>query len=132
MYTIGKVATRTGVGADTLHHYERERLIAPAAKSVPGYRQCEDEAAHRVRFIKRAQDCGFTLAESRELVTPEVAEGARCGHARGLAIGTRPRIARMPRAPQAMVRALDDLIERCAGGNLPTVDRFGAILSSVG
>ncbi|HET8918774.1 MAG TPA: MerR family transcriptional regulator [Xanthobacteraceae bacterium] len=61
--TIGKIAALAQVSADTLRYYEREHLIAPAAKSPGGYRLYERDALRRIRFIKEAQQCGFNLAE---------------------------------------------------------------------
>ena len=61
--TIGKIATLADISPDTLRYYERERLIAPAAKSPGGYRLYERDALRRIRFIKQAQQCGFNLAE---------------------------------------------------------------------
>jgi DNA-binding transcriptional MerR regulator len=69
MYTIGKVAALAGVSAATLRYYEKEGLITPASKTVAGYRQYNDEALRRIRFIKHAQHCGFTLTDIKELLT---------------------------------------------------------------
>jgi MerR family Zn(II)-responsive transcriptional regulator of zntA len=68
MYTIGKVATLAGVSTDTLRYYEKEGLITPASKTGAGYRLYHDEALRRIRFIKHAQHCGFTLSDIQELL----------------------------------------------------------------
>jgi len=67
--TIGKIASLAKVSADTLRYYEQERLVKPAAKSESGYRLYERDALQRIRFIKQAQQCGFSLAEIRALLT---------------------------------------------------------------
>lgn len=69
MFTIGKLAALAEVSADTLRYYEREGLVAPSGKSEGGYRLYDKAAADRIRFIKRAQQCGFTLAEIAELLS---------------------------------------------------------------
>ena len=52
--TIGKIAGLVQASADTLRYYERERLIAPAAKSAGGCRLYGRDAPRRIRFIKQA------------------------------------------------------------------------------
>jgi DNA-binding transcriptional MerR regulator len=62
LFTIGKLAGIAGVSSDTLRYYEREGLIEPAGKSPAGYRLYDKDSARRLRFIRHAQQCGFTLA----------------------------------------------------------------------
>jgi len=120
MHTIGKVAALAGVSPDTLRYYEKEHLIAPASKTDAGYRLYNDEAVRRIRFIKTAQHCGFTLSDIHELLTLKQAESACCEDVRSVAIEKKLRIAHKLQALQAMSRALDELIERCAGGEAAT------------
>lgn len=122
MYTIGKVAELAGVSADTLRYYEKECLIAPASRTAAGYRLYNDDAVRRIRFIKHAQHCGFTLADIQELLTLKRADSACCKDVRSLAIEKRLRIEYKLRALQAMSHALDDLIQSCDGGDEPTED----------
>ena len=120
MHTIGKVAALSGVSPDTLRYYEKEHLITPASKTDAGYRLYNDEAVRRIRFIKTAQHCGFTLSDIHELLTLKQADSACCEDVRSVAIEKKLRIAHKLQALQAMSRALDELIERCAGGEATT------------
>ncbi|PKO72194.1 MAG: heavy metal-responsive transcriptional regulator [Betaproteobacteria bacterium HGW-Betaproteobacteria-14] len=122
MYTIGKVAMLAGVSTDTLRYYEKEHLIRPASKTAAGYRLYNDEAMRRIRFIKHAQQCGFTLSDIRELLTLKQADGACCEDVRSLAIEKKLRITHKLLALQAMSHALDDLIKSCSGGKAVTAD----------
>lgn len=65
---IGDLAARTGVSVDALRYYERRGLLRPTGRRASGYREYPHEAATLVRFIKRAQALGFSLAEVEELV----------------------------------------------------------------
>lgn len=76
MFTIGKLATLAEITADTLRYYEKEKLIKPAKKSKGGYRLYDDDSVPRIRFIKQAQCCGFTLTEIRKLLALHYHEGA--------------------------------------------------------
>ena len=61
---IGEVAAGAAVNIQTLRYYERMGLLPKPARGSSGYRSYDAHAVRRVRFIKRAQELGFTLAES--------------------------------------------------------------------
>jgi MerR family Zn(II)-responsive transcriptional regulator of zntA len=122
MYTIGKVAALADVSADTLRYYEKEGLIAPASRTAAGYRLYNDEGLRRIRFIKHAQHCGFTLSDIQELLTLKHTESACCEDVRSLAIEKKLRIEHKLKALRVMSRALDDLIQSCEGGEQATDD----------
>jgi MerR family mercuric resistance operon transcriptional regulator len=52
-----------------LLRYQRKGLLAEPAKPATGYREYPQEAIARLRFIKRAQQSGFTLKEIAELLS---------------------------------------------------------------
>src|SRR5712691_5745325 len=66
--TIGQVAKAAGVGVETIRFYERNKLIPQPKRSTTGYRAYDQQIAQRVRFIRRAQELGFSLAEVRQLL----------------------------------------------------------------
>ena len=66
--TIGELAAEGGVGIETIRFYERKGLLAPPERTAAGYRQYDDEAVGRLRWILRAKELGFTLAEISELL----------------------------------------------------------------
>jgi DNA-binding transcriptional MerR regulator len=100
--TIGKIASLAKVTTDTLRYYERERLIEPAAKSEGGYRLYEPDALRRIRFIKRAQRCGFTLTEIRALLTLRSNDAACCRVVRLLAVEKKSQLEAKIKATKAM------------------------------
>jgi DNA-binding transcriptional MerR regulator len=122
LITIGKLAARAGISADTLRYYEDEGLIAPAGKSEGGYRLYGEDAIRRIGFIKHAQHCGFTLTEIWELLALRAEDSACCGDVRQRAVGKKLQLEHKIRAMQAMSQALDRLIADCAGGSLPLDD----------
>jgi MerR family mercuric resistance operon transcriptional regulator len=65
---IGEAADRAGVNVQTLRYYERRGLLRKPARRASGYREFADDAVRVVRFIKRAQDLGFSLDEVEELL----------------------------------------------------------------
>ena len=66
---IGEVASRAGVSVDTIRYYERRKLIGRATRTSGGFRLFAPETVERVKFIKQAQELGFSLDEIRELLT---------------------------------------------------------------
>jgi DNA-binding transcriptional MerR regulator len=65
---IGDVASASGASVDTLRFYEKRGLLTPARRRPSGYREYSPDAVRLVRFIRRAQALGFTLAEVEDLV----------------------------------------------------------------
>jgi DNA-binding transcriptional MerR regulator len=65
---IGVLSQRAGVPIQTLRFYEREKLLREPPRTAGGYRSYGEEDLARVRFIRDAQNLGFTLREIRELV----------------------------------------------------------------
>lgn len=66
--TIGKLAKAAGVGVQTIRFYERKGIIKKPAKELGGFRYYAADEATRVRFVKRAQELGFTLREVKEML----------------------------------------------------------------
>jgi DNA-binding transcriptional MerR regulator len=65
---VGSIAKKAGVGVQTLHYYERIGLLPKPTRSEANYRLYCPDALRRVRFIKKAQAVGFTLAEIKQIL----------------------------------------------------------------
>jgi DNA-binding transcriptional MerR regulator len=120
--TIGKVAGLAKVSTDTLRYYEREGLIEPAAKTGGGYRLYERDALRRIRFIKQAQECGFTLTEIRALLTLQSDDAACCRDVRRLAVEKKLQLEVKIKSMKVMSKALTRLIDACSAENRPLAD----------
>lgn len=113
MLTIGKLAALAGTTPNTLRYYEREGLIPLASKGDNGYRLYPQDAARRVHFIRQAQQCGFTLAEIRELLMLPQQASACCSDVRKLTIEKNLALEAKIRLMKAMSAELDELINNC-------------------
>ena len=111
--TIGKLATAAGVRIDTVRYYERRGLLPEPPRSASGYRRYGDEALRRLRFIRRAQALGFSLAEIGELLALRAAEGQHA-EVRAAARERLADVERRVRELQALKRSLSALIRDCA------------------
>src|SRR5882762_2558496 len=74
---IGEVAKRAGVSIDTLRYYEKVKLLTQPARSSGGFRLFAPEHIERVRFIKQAQELGFSLEEIKGLLATGGAQECR-------------------------------------------------------
>lgn len=111
--TIGQVARRAGVHVETIRYYERRRLLAEPPRRRSGYRAYPVEAVRRIRFIKGAQDLGFSLDEIAELLEMRVTANTTCGDVRRLAETRLEIVEERIRMAQAMRRTLRKLIANC-------------------
>ncbi len=78
--TIGELARRAGVTTKTVRHYEEIGLLVPAGRGDNQYRYYTAAQLNQLRFIRRAQRLGLTLAEIGQLM--ELAGQARCNELR--------------------------------------------------
>lgn len=77
--TISRAAEAAGVSVETIRFYERKGLIAQPGKTVGGgFRIYPETTVRRIRFIRRAQRLGFSLAEARDLLSLHENSDANC------------------------------------------------------
>lgn len=122
--TIGSLARAAGVGVETIRFYQRRGLVAEPAKAG-SIRRYGERDVERIRFIKRAQAAGFTLAEIGELIALDAGEDR--ARARELAsariAALDARIAELRQARSALAR----LARECSEGKdgpCPIIDSF--------
>ena len=112
---IGEVAERGGVNLQTIRYYEREKLLPDPPRLASGYRVYPDQTVRRVRFIKRAQEIGFTLAEIRELLAIRIDSGRNSAEVRALANAKINDIEEKIQTLRRIKEALGRITERCSG-----------------
>ena len=66
--TIGRLAKAAEVNIETIRHYQRKGLIVEPEKPLGGFRHYPDTSVDRIRFVKRAQQLGFSLEEIKQLL----------------------------------------------------------------
>jgi MerR family transcriptional regulator, copper efflux regulator len=113
--TIGKAAREAGVGVETIRFYERQGLIEQPPKPHMGVRRYADEAVARIRFIKKAQQLGFTLHEIHELLALRADPDADCSQLREEAVAKLQNVQQKIEQLQQIGAALQALIDACPG-----------------
>ena len=113
---IGEAAEQAGVNVQTLRYYERRGLLPRAARRASGYREFPDDAVRIVRFIKRAQDLGFSLDEVEELLRLRRQPGRTRTRTRSVADEKIRQIDQKIAELDRMKRALQTLVHSCRDG----------------
>lgn len=65
---IGELAEKLEVNPRTLRFYETVGLLPEPDRTTSGYRDYDDAAVERVRFIKSAQRLGLSLDDIKEIL----------------------------------------------------------------
>ena len=113
--SIGQLAKATGVGVETVRFYERKGLLDVPARKNGGYRQYDGVAIDRLRFIRQAQQVGFTLKEIHDLLALRDDPDARRADVRDRATGKIADIDAKVRDLLAMRDSLVALLTSCEG-----------------
>ena len=114
--TIGRAAQRAGVGVETVRFYERKGLIdQPARPEGGGFREYTAETVDHIRFIRQAQDLGFSLREIAELLSLRADPAADCAEVREQAAAKLEEVDRKVERLERIRAALEDLIAACPG-----------------
>ncbi len=112
---IGQVADETGVGVETVRFYQRTGLIAEPPREGTKRRRYPPETVVRIRFIRGAQNLGFSLKEISELLELRVAPGTSKGDIKAQAEAKAAEIEEKMRDLQRMRDTLMKLIGACDG-----------------
>ena len=125
--TIAGVARAAGVGVETVRYYERRGLIRQPTRRVGAYRRYEPDHVKRMRFVKRAQELGFTLEEVATLLQLE--DGTNRTMIQEIASVRLAQIRDRLRTLRRMEGALSHLLDHCKGGRTircPIIDAIGS------
>ena len=116
---IGEAAKASGVSAKMIRHYESIGLLPAAGRTHSGYRTYTESDLHRLRFVKRARNLGFSIKQIEDLLA--LWGDRRRSSAKVKALTQKhiaeleARIAEM----QAMKQALQHLAHQCHGDERP-------------
>ena len=109
----GELAAHTGVNIQTVRFYERRGILPKPARTSGGYRDYSADAVRLIRFIKRAQDLGFTLVEIEDLLRLRDSRRASCAVVKAAAQGKMVAVDAKIADLKAMKRALAVLLASC-------------------
>ncbi len=116
---IGDAAAASGLNPKTIRFYEEIGLIAPAKRGRGGYREYDDKDVANLRFVSRARDLGFSIAEVSNLLSLFKNTNRTSSAVKGLTMTHLAGIDRKLEELLTMKRALEQLAESCEGGERP-------------
>lgn len=116
---IGEVASRAGVPAKTIRYYESVGLIPAAARRGNGYRSYSDTDLHTLRFIHRARELGFSVAEVEDLLALWRNKRRKSQAVKAIALAKIVEIERKIAALETMKRTIRHLTAHCHGDARP-------------
>ena len=116
---IGVAAQRAGVSARMLRHYEALGLLPPVARTDSGYRQYTAADVHTLRFIRRARDLGFSMAEITTLLGLWQDQIRASSQVKSIAQAHIDDLHTRIAAMQDMQRTLQKLVQCCHGDDRP-------------
>jgi MerR family transcriptional regulator, copper efflux regulator len=121
MMTIGQLARDAGVNVETVRFYERKGLIAQPSRPEAGYRRYDPQTSRRIRFIREAQELGFSLTEINQLLALRVDPNMSCADVKSAAEAKIQSIDEKIAALKTMRKALVVITNTCSGEG-PTTD----------
>lgn len=108
--TIGRLARVAGVGVETIRYYQQRGLL-PVPQATGAYRHYPVAMTARIRFIKRAQELGFSLDEIAELLRLE--DGSDRASIRRIAADRLKQIEEKLSDLKRMQKTLKHLVSEC-------------------
>jgi Cu(I)-responsive transcriptional regulator len=116
---IGEAAKASGVSAKMIRHYEDTGLVPKAGRTQAGYRIYGADEVHGLRFVRRARDLGFSLAEIKALLALWGNRRRASADVKRLALRHVEDLDRRIAEMQAMRRTLAGLARDCHGDGRP-------------
>jgi Cu(I)-responsive transcriptional regulator len=118
-FNIGQASARSGVSAKMVRHYESLGLLPEVGRTDAGYRQYTDSNVHTLRFIRRARDLGFSMAEIAELLKLWQNKQRASADVKRIALDHAADLHRRIEEMTAMKRTLEQLAHCCHGDHRP-------------
>ncbi|ODT19735.1 MAG: Cu(I)-responsive transcriptional regulator [Kaistia sp. SCN 65-12] len=116
---IGQASRASGVSAKMIRYYEQTGLIPAADRKPSGYRDYSDTEVHMLRFVRRARDLGFSVAEIGDLLGLWRDDTRQSAEVKRLAQGHIDELQKKIKGLQDMADTLSTLVSACQGDHRP-------------
>ena len=116
---IGQAAKASGVSAKMIRHYEAIGLVPEADRRSSNYRDYSDEDVHRLAFIRRARDLGFSLERIADLLKLWADKDRSNAEVKAMAMAHVCDLEAKARHLQQMAGLLQNLADACEGDGRP-------------
>jgi MerR family transcriptional regulator, copper efflux regulator len=116
---IGEAAAQSGVSAKMIRYYEKIGLVPRSARQPQGYREYDDQDVHRLRFVARARDLGFSIKEITELLRLYSDRRRSSADVKRVALRHVAELETKIKTPRQLKRTIQQLADRCHGNERP-------------
>lgn len=116
---IGQASRASGVSTKMIRYYEQTGLIPKVARRDSGYRDYDESDVHRLRFIRRARDLGFTVEQIGELLALWTDRQRASADVKTLALNHVDRLKIKRTEIEQMIETLETLAQNCHGDERP-------------
>ena len=116
---IGQAARASGVSAKMIRYYEQTGLLPPAGRTGSGYRVYTAADVHKLRFVRRARDLGFSVAEVADLLALWNDRSRQSAEVKRVAQQRIGELRERMHDLQQMLDTLQTLVDSCAGDDRP-------------
>ncbi|MBI3711079.1 MAG: helix-turn-helix domain-containing protein [Proteobacteria bacterium] len=117
--SVGQLAERTGIKAETIRYYERIGLLPPSTRAANGHRHYAGDVVGRLIFVHRAREIGFTLDDVRALLHLADAREPSCARVHDIAAAHLGSVRSKLTDLQAVESVLAEMVRACESGVLP-------------
>jgi DNA-binding transcriptional MerR regulator len=129
--SIGELGRATGVKVVTIRYYERVKLMPEPARTQGNYRAYKQDHLHRLQFIRRCRDLGFTLEQVRDLLRISTQSELECSGITRITAGHLKDIERKIEDLRRLAAELRRINKQCPGMRLIADCRILEALSPV-
>ena len=116
---IGQASMASGVSAKMIRHYESVGVVPAADRTASGYRDYGAVDIHRLGFIRRARDLGFSMKQIRDLLRLWSDRGRSNAEAKAIALGHVAELKDRARRLNELADPLKHLALACEGDGRP-------------
>jgi len=121
-YSVGDLATACGCKVETVHYYEKTKLMPEPPRTEGGHRVYSLKHLKRLAFIRRSRELGFTIKQISELLSFVDEPGHSCGEVKGMAMLQARAVQEKIDHLKRLQKALNDMAARCKGKNYKIED----------
>jgi len=126
-FLIGTLAKRTSVNIETIRYYERVGLLARPPRSPGRHRLYDEDYVHRLAFVRRCRELGFSIEDVRALLRLVDAGGSDCASTKDITLRHLDNVRGKIASLKKLEKALKTMADACRPGRQVTCPILDAL-----
>ncbi|PIP88909.1 MAG: Cu(I)-responsive transcriptional regulator [Bdellovibrionales bacterium CG12_big_fil_rev_8_21_14_0_65_38_15] len=116
---IGELSKLSGVSSKMIRRYEDDGIVAKAKRTDSGYRVYQDQDVQIFKFIKRSRELGFSLSDTKQLVSLWRNKSRSSAKVKEIAKQHVQDLTEKLNETRQMILQLNHLVKNCHGDSRP-------------